>query len=687
MLKALIDYIPIPAIVCAVIIFILLPFDQSQATQQPVTRLDAVVVSATKTEKSAFKVPDSVSVVDTESIEHRLATDVGQILDGLPNIEITAGPRAVGEDINIRGLSNERILFLVDGARRNFSPAHQGRFFIEPELLKQVEVLRGPGSALWGSGALGGVISFTTKDASDLLKPDQTFGAYVKAGYQDVDSGALLSGSIYGHNQNNFEYLINLSARDTDDLETGGGEIIEHSAFESLASLTKLSWNLTANQRLSAALQTYNQQGETLPNPSADQSETNPLVDRETQQQDITLQYRFNNTNNPWFDLTANIYQTNTEITEDRISGGPRNDVTEFSTTGFEVRNHSKIGEQHLLTYGLDYYIDQNEARRDGAERPSFPDGESSVYGVYLQDEIKLGQRWTLIPGLRHDQFESSSDSDIAEDQDESESSAKLGISYQATSWLSLHAAYGEAFRAPKVTELFVSGTHFGGGPFTNDFIPNPNLKPEKAANKEIGARLAWNNLKDNDALRIKLSVFENDVEDFIDTEVCVTQFPGDLFTCGGLGGQLGFTTNTNISDAELTGYEFELVYQWSLYAFNAAYGQTRGEDSETGADLNDIPADKWVFDFAVKSANEQFRVSFRASLVDDQNRVSGVTPTTAGYDLLDIYATWQPVGSNWQNLRLDFGIDNVTDEKYRRHLATLDEAGRNLKISLAYRF
>ncbi len=162
MLKDLFKYLPIYEALIAIIVFVLIPFPEARASSSEetgLTKLDAVVVSASKTARPAFERPDSVSAVDAAVLDQPQASDIGESLDGLANVEISAGPRSVGEDVNIRGLSNERVLFLVDGARRNFSPAHKGPFFLDPELLKNIEVLREPGSALWGSGALAGVVS------------------------------------------------------------------------------------------------------------------------------------------------------------------------------------------------------------------------------------------------------------------------------------------------------------------------------------------------------------------------------------------------------------------------------------------------------------------------------------------------------------------------------------------------
>src|SRR5699024_4251275 len=132
--------------------------------------LEEVTVTATRTKRKVSEVPESISIVDTEQIRTRQAADIGDVLRYLPNVELEGGPRNLGVNPVIRGMGDDRILILLDGARQDFNRGHDARIFIDPSLLKQVEVMRGPASAVWGSGALGGVMSFTTLDATDLLR-------------------------------------------------------------------------------------------------------------------------------------------------------------------------------------------------------------------------------------------------------------------------------------------------------------------------------------------------------------------------------------------------------------------------------------------------------------------------------------------------------------------------------------
>ena len=649
--------------------------------------LEGITVKATKTPRDPFDVPESVSIVDEERIEAEQASDIGDILENLPNVDIGGGPRAGGERFVIRGLDDERVLFLLDGARQNFVRGHIARVFVDPDLLKQVEVLRGPASALWGSGTVGGVMAFTTKDAVDMLVPGERFGSRIKGGYQGVNEQRLASAAVYGLAGDNFDYLLNIAFRDADDLELGDGTTLDNSGFESVAGLAKGTWTPGPFHTFSGSFQTFDKDAGVPSNPQGAATPTN-LVDRDTEQRNITLRYHYENPDNPLLQLSAVLYRNTTDMVEIRRSDG-RHDETEFTTTGFDVRNSMVFGAtgaiRQVLTYGVDFYRDATKARRNGAPRTSFPDGKSTVLGVYVQDEIAVGKRWTLTPGLRWDRYQSKSDAGIARDIDENELSVKLGAGVQVTDWLSLHAAYNEAFRAPNLTELFTSGTHFTCGPrCANLFVPNPDLRPEKANNKEVSVRLRSRDLfVPGDRGRFRATFFQNDVDDFIDAVVNFSPSPMPPYNLG----RGGISTNRNVRDAELKGYELELTYDAPRWFAALSYAQTRGDNKTTGEPLSAIPADEWDIRLGLRSPAKHLSLGWHTRIVDDQNRVPGGGTTTEGYTVHDLNLTWAPTREGLKGLRVDFGIDNVTDKDYRRHNAVLKEPGRNVKMSVSYRF
>jgi hemoglobin/transferrin/lactoferrin receptor protein len=646
-------------------------------------RLEGVTVTATRSAREPFALAESVSVVDRDAIETAQPLDLGDLLQDLANVSIGGGPRGVAQQVVIRGVGDDRILFLLDGARQNFSRAHNGRVFVDPELLKQVEVLRGPASALWGSGAIGGVVALTTVDAADLLGPGETAGARVKLGYQGVNDQWLKGVSAYGLLGDSVDLLADIAHRDGGDIELGDGSTLEHSADESMSGLFKFTWTPVADHSLSATLQTFDEQGEVPSNPQIASTPAD-LVDRDTRQRNLSLRYRFEPADRPLLQPSLLMFQNVSDITERRLADG-RLDETEVTTRGFDLRNRSEWRNgavSHALTVGVDGYEDEAVAERNGGPRPSFPDARQRVVGVYLHDEIRIGDRVTVVPGLRWDRYESDPGTGAVAGQDESALSARLSLSYALTDWLNVHAAYNQAFRAPGMSELFVSGTHFSCGPgCANLFVPNPDLEPETAHNTELGLSAQKTDLfQPDDRLTARLALFRNDVDDFIDQIVDFTFAP-----VPGNPGRGGVSFFENVSDARLEGFEVEAAYDARRWFARAAYGRTRGENRATGEPLSAIPADELTLGAGIRLA--AFELGWKGRFVAEQDRVSQGGTESNGYDLHDLYLTWRPQGFGRDRVRVDVGIDNLFDEGYRPHLSVLDGPGRNVKARVALRF
>lgn len=655
-------------------------------TESP-TDLPTLTVTATKSERALESLPESVSVVPRAQFERFQPDDLGGVLEGLPNVAVGGGPRGVGQQIAVRGLSDERLLFLLDGARQDFSRAHNARLFIDPELLRQVDVVRGPASALWGSGALGGVIALETLDGAELLAPGQSLGARLKTGYQDGDGQWLGSTTLYGANDQGLDGLLSLSGRQAGDMRLGDGSDLAHSGFRELSGLGKVNWSPDGHNRFGLSVLAGDIDGEVPSNPQTEATDDN-LVDRTTRQSHVALRYTREEPFNAWLQPTLLLYRNHTDIDEHRLFDG-RDDQTEFETLGLDLRNRAVLrggngAWSQVLTMGVDAYRNRAEATRDGEARASYPDGRTQVVGLYLQDEILLGDRWTLIPGLRWDNYRSEADAEGIADNEDSALSVKFGVNVALTDWLSLQALYNEAFRAPSIGELFVAGTHFSCGPgCANLFVPNPNLKPEKAHNKELGLRLHRDGLlTPADRGELRVAVFRNDVDDFIDQVVdfSMSPVPGNP----GRGGTTGFV---NVGSARLDGFELEASYQAPRWFATASYGQTRGEDRETGEPLSAIEPDQWTLQAGLRFPARDIDLGARARLVAAQNRVpEGGTPSDP-YQLYDLWLSWSPASRRGQGPSLNLAVDNLLDEDYQPYLSALQGPGRNIQLSLAYRF
>ncbi len=162
-------------------------------------------------------------MVNAERIKEIQPSSIGDVLQGVPGVTVDGGPRRSGQVPAIRGFTDEDVLLLVDGVRQSFVSGHDGRLFVDPSLLKQVDVVRGPVSSLYGSGALGGVIALTTVDAKDFLDPGETAGVSMRAGFQSVnDEFAITTTAITQSHHGRFDIIGSLTRRESGDIEDGG---------------------------------------------------------------------------------------------------------------------------------------------------------------------------------------------------------------------------------------------------------------------------------------------------------------------------------------------------------------------------------------------------------------------------------------------------------------------------------
>lgn len=659
------------------------------AEQVKTAEFDEVLVSATRIQEKVSESSRSAAVVGEEQLAEKQGNSVAEVLKTEANINIANGPRASAQQVEIRGLSGQRVLQTIDGARQNASAGHRGTFFMDPELLSSVEVVRGPASSLWGSGAIGGVVSQNTKSAREMLDEGQSFGGYLKQGYETNGQRSKSSGAIYGA-KGSIDWLLNGSYSDGDNIKAGNDNTLENSASRSRSGLAKFGWQLDEAQRLQLSGR-INEIFEAVPsNPATGVSNSVPLVRRDSKDSNLTLDYSLAPRGNALLDLDAKFYWNKTDYDENRLTKG-QFDTTEYETLGFSIANRSQW-QGLKLTYGLDGYRDQIETFRDDSgqsgQRPGNIDGESRVWGAFVAANIALGENWSLDPALRYDSFENESNN-LGHSSDDDALSPSLALVWKTAPWLTLSARYDEAFRAPSVEEMYSSGTHYCIPPIPN-FLPNglcntfevnENLKAEKAKNKELKADMRFAELAGNDELALSLSVFRNDVDDFIEQRVT-----------NPLHGIPRLEQNTrwdNVGKARLTGFELTGKYRINQTRLSLSYGQTEGKDRHDGGYLANIPANKLVLDLSQGIMAGDMKLGTRVSYNASQDRVPKDNPVNRyqDYTLWDVYLAWEPAMGTFEGLRVDFAIENIGDEEYIQAWQTLMDQGRNFKLSARYRF
>ena len=548
---------------------------------------EVVTVYGTSNPIPVFDYPGQVTVVDREALDTLAPSSISDALRDVPGLDFAGGPRRTGQLPTIRGLSGQNVLILLDGARQSFTSAHDGRFFVDPELIGSAEVVRGPASALYGSGAVGGVLALESVDADDLLGEDEVWGGRARLGYQSVNEEALASFTAYTR-QDGFDGLASFGIRQSGDIELGS-DVDLPSDDDIQTALLKGSYALTDALTIEGSWQRFTNTAIEPNNGQGTAGTGDSILDREVEKDITTDTFRlgldFNPEANDWIDLNVTAYQTSSDVDEFDVTI-PRTTVRDIETTGFSARNASRFTlgtAETTLTIGGDWFRDEQtgtDDQTDTGTRGGVPNGESEFMGLFAQLEAVIetpAGQFVVIPGIRYDEFESSSSVAPRDDNSDNAVSPRIASSFApaGAGWLRLFASYSEGFRAPSINELYLTGLHFevphpvlfnpAMGSFVfapNNFIPNPDLVPEQTETIEFGAGIDFNQvLVSSDRLQAKVSYYQTDTDQLINLSVNAAPDPTCFAPPFFQPCTFGTSTSSNVDTAELEGWEGELHY------------------------------------------------------------------------------------------------------------------------------
>ncbi|SDA43719.1 TonB-dependent hemoglobin/transferrin/lactoferrin family receptor [Mesorhizobium qingshengii] len=684
--------------------------DQEKAAPVGATLLDKILVLS-RTGETAIESLASASHVGQEQLDRRMATTPNEMLLGVPGVAAQADARRVSTSINIRGLQDfGRVAVIVDGARQDFQRSDHGTqstFYIDPELVKSVDVIRGPVANTYGSGAIGGVVFFDTKDAEDFLKPEETWGASVTGRYESNGKGWTTSASgAYRFNEN-WDVLGNIVYRDYDDYKDGGGDTVKGTGFDVLSGLLKTTIRPTDNSELKLG----------WVGSSDGWSEISggvPINDADLKSNTFTARYNITDEDKSWLDLHINTSynKTNLGLTSlvplnrfDPTTGDsiivPAGSTSTFDvgTAAIDIWNTSRFetgGVAHELTYGGDWVNDDvKTGGTAGGDSFYTPSGKRNVSGAYVQD--KLTWDWLeIIAGLRYDSY-SLKDSTHETSGDRVSPRITVGVTPFDTpslSGLQFYGTYAEGYRSPSLTETLISGNHPAGVTFP--FLPNPNLKPETGKTVEFGVNYKQNDiLEAGDALRIKAAYFNNDVDDYIEGTSFGASFSYPTSACPVDWDQLmnnpGYIPicyqYQNFAKAKINGFELEGVYDagWGYAGLSASItnGHTISYEG-IRADLATIPSSQVTAQLGLRFLEDKLTVGGE---VQYNGKPKG-NAVARDYTLVNAFASYQAT----ENLKVDFRADNLFDVKYANPLngsttVAVYEPGITLKLAATMRF
>ncbi len=542
-----------------------------------------ITVTATRTPVVEEEVPATISIITDEQIADQLITDARDLVRYEPGVTVRRQParfgaaqgqtgRARNEDFVIRGIGGNRVLIQVDGIRSpqgfSFGPQLVGRAnSTDVSLVKQVEILRGPASALYGSDGLAGAISYTTADPVDLLG-GASFGGFARAQYSGQDD-ELAETVALAAQSSNVSGFVAFTRRDFKELKNQGdidgvgpartlpnpqdgysNAALGKLVFESGPHRVRLTGEWLENQVVSNILSGQRPVFFGPPIPGT-QAWTVDRLDAEDsgERWRTSLDWTFRGDDEGIIEYAfLSAYYQNGEDTqfaeEDRTSGTrPAPDRTRLNTFDNEVYGlaaeaRSSFGSsnfRHTLAFGGDVSWTRQEGVRDGTVPPfgetyptrAFPITDYTLGGVFIADEINLfGGTVTVFPALRFDFYDLDPSQDeflpdfVPSPQSDNRISPKLGVTVKVAENALIFGNYAQGFLAPTPSQVnnFFENLAFG---YTS--LPNPDLGPETSESFELGARYS------GEIFSLQVVGFKGDYDDFISQQVVGGSFrPSD---------------------------------------------------------------------------------------------------------------------------------------------------------------
>ena len=660
--------------------------------------IDQLVVVAHKDERSIRDVAANVTVLSRSELNAELATSIGDAFRYVPGVDHEgAGTRFGTEGISIRGIGGNRVAILVDGVpltdqfdTGSFSNAT--RDFIDAGLIQDIEILHGPASALYGSSAIGGVVAVRTPDPSDIATRGRFGGEFVGT-WRESDNSAH-GQAIVALDDSSLGFLAGYSWRDGEQVDSAAaGNSLDTRDYERETTLLKLVADNRFGHSFRASV--MRQQGRTSSDlrsmlGAGRYRSTTALQGDDRQRLDIVnLAYEFGAPES-WIDSgvvrgfweAADIDQF---TLDERAAARTPVSIDRLFSYDQEIRgielNLWKLfpGDNitHRVGMGVEYRDRGVEEFRDGRSTNlatgeqtnillgevfplrDFPVSDTTETAAFIEDTVSIGEKWTVIAGLRVDRYQLNPDIDamyLADypdyetiSLDESDVSPKLGVIYSVTPGVDLYAQYSHGFRAPPYSDANVS---LELPLFGVRAIPNRDLRSESSDGYDIGLR--WFGARST----VRISAFRTRYKDLIETKVNVGVDPASGFV---------LFQSQNIEDTTIEGLEagWDIRFgKLEQFALDGSAYYARGDNEISGQPINSVGPAQAVVGLGWFSADESRQLRIKGRFTDAYDRLdesAGELFKPSGYAVFDLYLT-QKIGGN---AVVRAGLHNLTDRTY----------------------
>ena len=716
---------------------IILPF--SLSSEEEAEQTEEIVVVASRIPTIASEVIGSVTSINNEQLQVQMIDGLEQLVRYVPGVSAhkeSQYGRSLTEDVHIRGIHGGAI-FLIDGIRISDSYVGYGRDTVDTDLLKKVEILKGPSSVEYGSDGLAGTIAYFTKEPSDLASSDNPYTS-VSAGYDNANNQEKFN-FLSAYVGDDFEMLIQLVERNLEETEIHSNFSLRANPLEAnqQSLLAKILFSPTENTKATLVADMQEWEGQWTINSDerfiyfpSPRSISSSIGDDEGTRERVTLRFD-NSKKNPLYDQASLvIYSQETEQSQITIQNQvsfyngmraaptPTMRVRDFdfnqSIDGFSLEAYKSVGI-HQMVYGFN--LDSTETERprmlteinlitgiptntvDGETYPNktFPDSETNRSALFFNDRINISNNQVLNLGFRYERYELDPKPDQllknanilnyqVSNKKDSDFSIKFGYLFDIKDDLTAYTQYAEGFKAPNYENSNIVFTNYL---LYYTVVPNPNLESETSKSFEFGLRGY------GDSSNWDLTFYRNEVKGFIHYEII------------GFSQGLGIYQYQNAENVEIDGLEFSYNKELSdNLSLKTALAMANGKEIEEGEEVPMIEIDpkELILGLNWTSSNEKFGLQALYSLSGKSkdnlepvclNNSCSPRFSTGGYGTVDIFSFYNPNDS----IEMRLAIENLTDKKYHRwaSVAQLPEddaeldlyghSGRSLTASFKYKF
>jgi len=703
--------------------------------------LDEVVLSVSKFGQEKRGVPQQIISVDSRDVLFKNPQTAADLLEDSGQVFVQKSQLGGGSPL-IRGFSTNRLLITVDGVRFNTAIFRAGNvqnvISIDPFAIERTEVILGPGSVVYGSDAIGGVMNFYTKKPAFSFEEGTSYSGNAVARYASASNEK--TGHIdFNIGSKEWAFLTSVSYTDFDDLrmgkhgpddyirteyvETQNGEDVvvqnddplvqRFTGYSQINTMQKIrympseTWDFNIglfytttsdyprydrlirrrNGQLRSAEWYYGPQEWLSGNLQVTHKMESALYDESL----LTLSYqRFKESRNDRdfgdsalfeTDETVNAYTAGWDFTK------KLQDVNVFYGLEYVFNKVNSVGQQTDVTTGES----QPDASRypDGSTWQSIAGYGSLQWQINTELSFQGGLRYNhiLVDATFDDRFFDFPFSEANISTGALTGSA--GLAWNPNKILGWRANFSTAFRAPNIDDV---GKIFDSEP-GSVVVPNPNLDPEYAYTGELGVTF---NI--NDVVKLDLATYMTQLDDALVRRDFAIEGQTEILYQGELSNVQAIQ---NAAKAEVYGFEAGIEVNFTKQLqLTSQYNITDGFEEDDDGNQNPIrhaapqfgnthfiySNNKWKFD-AFGEYNGQFDFEDLAPSQSNNDflfaKDANGNPFSPNWYTLNFGAQYQIT----EALQLNATLENITDQRYRPYSSGIAAPGRNLIVSANYKF